>query len=98
VIRNPIKFKAPVCTPDAISGHSRNSFDHFVGDGAQAGRYCVDCGFDSACLGAITVIAHIVRRPDNRFNISRSRVFLSIQRVSRGRGNYTGSGIALICL
>ena len=28
----------------------------------------MDCGFDSACLGAITVIAHIVRRPDNRFH------------------------------
>ena len=28
----------------------------------------MDCGFDSACLGAITVIAQIVRRPDNRFH------------------------------
>jgi hypothetical protein len=28
----------------------------------------VDCGFDSARLGAITVIAHLVRRPYNRFH------------------------------
>ena len=68
------EFWAGTCDHDvsqnrsAIGGHSRNSFDHFVGDGAQAGRYCVDCGFDSARLGATTVIAHIVRRPDNRFN------------------------------
>ena len=57
----------------------------------------MDCGFDSACLGAITVIAHIVRRPDNRFHyLEVSGV--SIQRASRGRGNVTGSWIALICL
>ena len=28
----------------------------------------MDCGFDSARLGAITVIAHTVRQPDNRLH------------------------------